>query len=266
MIVGVELVTRDRESFDWWWPQHLTEVLECVDRLCVRADPAKFDEIEKVLREADTVDDRRVELVPQFTEYGRWQEDAERDALLAWALEMGQDGNRAEWCVCFDADEVIEPGGGRALRRFLGSPAVDDRRVVGVYLTYSSHHRIGWVLPTVDTPTWRAFRLDEQARSYSYKSDEDGLHCGSVPWAHMANITVPDLRVVHYHALTCEEYMAERAFYDNTGEVTRNGGIDWLYRCDRFGDEHQAVPLADALLSRDERLARVAAGEVAFAC
>lgn len=263
--MGVELVTRDRESFDWWWPQHLTEVLECVDVLYVRADPACHDDIVRVLREADTVDQRRVLVHQQFTEYGRWQEDAERDALLAWALEMGSDGGEVEWCVCFDADEVLEPGGGRALRRFLSSPAVEGKRVVGVYLTYSSHHRIGWVLPTVDSPTWRAFRLDEQARSFRYRSDEDGLHCGSVPWPQLGCVTVPDLRVIHYHALTCEEYMGERAFYDNTGEVARNGGIDWLYRCDRFGDEHQAVPLADALLGRDERIARVSAGELVAA-
>lgn len=261
MIVGVELATRDRDSFDWWWPRHLTEVLECVDFLHVRADPACYDEILRVLYEADTVDHRRVLVRPQFTEYGRWQEDAERDALLAWALETG-----ADWCVCFDADEVIEPGGGRALRSFLGSPATVDQRVVGIYLTYSSHHRIGWVLPTVDSPTWRAFRLDEQAQTYSYRSDEDGLHCGSVPYPGFRNVTVPDLRVFHYHALTCEEYMAERAFYDNTAEVAKNGGIDWLYRCDRFGDEHQAVPRQDALLDAEARLARVSAGEVMAAC
>lgn len=259
MIVGVEMAKRDRPSFDRWWPQHLAEILELVDRLYLRIDNDTYDRVMPVLW--DVLRERRVSMgkvVPerQYSDLGRWQEDAERQAMLRWALAEG-----ADWAVCFDADEVIEPGGGRALRQLLESDAIAGDRLLRLTLTYSSHHRPGFVLPAGDVQPFRAFRLDDNARSWSYRSDEDGLHCGSVPHPLQPSVQLPELRVVHYHATTAAEYMAERAFYDNTGEVARHGGIDWLYRCDRFGDEHHAVPIADALAGAEQRLGRIAAGE-----
>lgn len=259
MIVGVEMATRDRDSFDWWWPLHLASVLEVVDRLYLRIDNTTYDAVMPVfwaVAKARGLTLGKVIVDRQYTEHGRWQEDAERQAMLDWAIAQS-----AEWVVCFDADEVIEPGGGRALRQLLQSPAVLEDRLLRLTLTYSSHHRPGHVLPAGDVQPFRAFRLDDYARGFSYRSDEDGLHCGSVPHPLNRAVQAPELRVVHYHATSCAEYMAERAFYDNTGEVNRHGGIDWLYRCDRFGDERQAVPLEQALAGAEQRLGRIAAGE-----
>jgi hypothetical protein len=74
-------------------------------------------------------------------------------------------------------------------------------------------------------------------------------------------VTVPDLRVIHYHATSCAEYMDERRFYSNTVEVDAHGGIDYLYRCDRFGDEAEAIPMEQELTGAEERLARVASAK-----
>jgi len=188
--------------------------------------------------------------------FGRFQEDHERQELLQWSHDQG-----AEWAVCFDADEVLEPGGGAALRSLLLHPSQRRTRLVRVILSYSSHHRLGYVLPRGGFKPWRAFRLDARTRKYRYQSDEDGLHCGSVPQPGVGSVTVPDLRVLHYHATTTEEYMEERRFYSNTTHVDDHGGIDWLYRCDRFGDEAEAVPLEQELSGAEERLARVAAAQ-----
>lgn len=257
-IVGVEMAIYDRLSFADWWPRHLASVLELVDELYLRIDPATFDQVEELLLEhqLDAVKQDRIVYQPQFDHYGRFQEDAERQELLAWAIATG-----ADWAVCFDADEVIEPGGGRGLRELLLSPAARQFRLVRVILSYSSHHRPGYVLPRGGFCPWRAFRLDQFDAGYRYQSDEDGLHCGSVPAPGIGAITVPDLRVLHHHATSCEEFMAERAFYSGTTHVEEWGGIDWLYRCDRFGDERLAVPLEQELAGAEERLARLAAGE-----
>lgn len=259
VIVGIEMATRDRASFDAWWPQHLAEVLDLVDRLYLRIDNATYDQVMPVLWQV--LKSQHVPLgkvIPerQHTEHGRWQEDAERQTMLDWAI--GQD---ADWAVCFDADEVIEPGGGRALRQLLEAPAMETERLLRLTLTYSSHHRPGFVLPAGDVQPFRAFRIDDYARTFRYRSDEDGLHCGSVPHPLNGAVRLPELLVVHYHATSCAEYMQERAFYDNTGEVARHGGIDWLYRCDRFGDERLAVPLGQLLAGAETRLGRIAAGE-----
>lgn len=265
LIVGVEMAIYDRPSFADWWPQHLASVLELVDQLYLRIDPATFDQVQALLHRelgdaAAIMDDAgqstRVVYEPQFDHFGRFQEDAERQALLSWATATG-----AQWAVCFDADEVLEPGGGTALRQMLLSEKARTFRLVRVVLSYASHHRPGHVLPRGGFCPWRAFRIDRFAGGYRYQSDEDGLHCGSVPAPGIGAVIVPDLRVIHYHATTCEEYMAERAFYSNTTHVEEWGGIDWLYRCDRFGDERMAVPLEQELAGAEERLARVAVGE-----
>lgn len=253
VIVGIEMVKRDRDSFDWWWPMHLAEIYELVDALYLRIDPgsraaveAIIDKIPDGLKRPTTIDD-------QFTEHGRFQEDAERQELLRWAFQQ-----RADWAVCFDADEVIEPGGGKAFRSMLTHRDAGTFRVVRLTLSYSSHHRPGYVLPRGLIQPFRAFRLDRHSRRYRYRSDADGLHCGSVPAPGVGAVLLPELRVIHYHATSCAEYMAERAFYDNTVEVDKHGGIDWLYRCDRFGDESQAVTLEQELAGAAERLERVA--------
>lgn len=252
MIVGVELVRRDRESFDEWWPRHLDELDHLVDAIYLRVDPATSDEVARILTAHPIWPKASVSM--QDTErFGRFQEDHERQQLLAWATEQ-----RAKWVTCFDADEVLEPGGGAALRSLLLHHRMGRHRLVRVILSYSSHHRPGWVLPRGAFKPWRAFRLDDRTRHYRYQSDRDGLHCGSVPHPGVGSVTVPDLRVLHYHATTCAEYMDERRFYSNTIEVDRNGGIDWLYRCDRFGAEEDAVPLEQELTGAHRRLTRVA--------
>lgn len=261
-VVGVELVRRDRDSFDEWWPQHLAELVQLVDHLYLRVDPESMEAINALLGKhqeqlyAPSGDDATLTIHEQDTErFSRFQEDHERQQLLAWAHEQ-----KAQWVVCFDADEVLEPGGGAAMRALLFHPTQRRSRLVRVILSYSSHHRPGWVLPRGGFKPWRAFRLDARTRRYRYQSDADGLHCGSVPQPGVGSVTVPDLRVIHYHATTCAEYMDERRFYSNTVEVDNHGGIDHLYRCDRFGDEAAAVPLEQELSGADERLARVASG------
>lgn len=270
-VVGIEMAIRDRESFDSWWPTHLAEVLELVDRLYLRVDNSTYDQVMRVLerftaeRDEEIRRGAREERWPadmitvdrQFTAYGRFQEDAEREALRDWAVETG-----APWAVCFDADEIIEPGGGRALRALLTeSTWAQTFRLVRVVLSYTSHHRPGYVLPRGGFMPWRAFRLDRMAAEYRWQADRDGLHCGSVPFPGIGSVTVPDLRVIHAHATSCAEYMAERAFYAGTSHVEAWGGIDHLYACGRFGDERMAVPVEQELAGAAERLARVAAGE-----
>lgn len=257
-IVGIEMAIHDRPSFDDWWPRHLASIYDLVDELYLRIDPGSFRHVLQTFTRAfPGGPPKPTHLDEQSSDFGRFQEDHERQQLLAWALETG-----ADWAVCFDADEVLEPGGGQAFRRLLlESPWANTFRLVRVVLSYASHHRPGYVLPRGGFCPWRAFRLDQFARAYEYESDEDGLHCGSVPYPGVAAVTVPDLRVVHYHAVSPAEYMAERAFYAGTAHVEEWGGIDFLYRCDRFGDERLAVPLEQELAGAEERLARVAAGE-----
>lgn len=258
-MLGVELVRRDRDSFNTWWPQHLRELAHLVDSLYLRVDPGSWETISALLEETDgTTAPKVIRLDRQDTErFGRFQEDYERQQLLAWAHAQP----KAQWVACFDADEVLEPGGGAALRSLLLHPSQRRTRLIRVILSYSSHHRPGYVLPRGGFKPWRAFRLDNRTRRYRYVSDEDGLHCGSVPQPGVGSVTVPDLRVIHYHATTCAEYMDERRFYADTAEVHNHGGIDWLYRCDRFGDESEAIPLEQELSGADERLARVASGK-----
>lgn len=271
-IVGIEMAIYDRPSFEEWWPRHLAEVLQLVDRLYLRVDNETYDDVLRVATQVcggfnssrdtrhgrlEVSVDGRIEVARQFTEYGRFQEDAEREALRDWAVETG-----AGWAVCFDADEVLEPGGGLALRQLLlESPSSNTFRLVRLILSYSSHHRAGYLLPRGQIMPWRAFRLDRFAHAYRWQADHDGLHCGSVPYPGVGSVTVPDLRVIHYHATSAAEYMAERAFYSNTVHVDAWGGIDHLYRCDRFGDERLAVPIEQELVGSEERLARIAAGE-----
>ena len=246
MIVGTLLAKWDRPSFDEWFPQNLAEQFEMVDYLHVRVDRETADRV-----------------VPHFEPYGDWlswelqnegprfQEDDERQALLQWAIDSG-----AEWVYCSDADEVLEPGSGKHLRDFVLRNKA-KKRTYRLWLSYSSHHRKGFILPRC-VCAWRFFKLDNYAKTFRFQADEDGLHCGTVPHPHVGDATIKPVHLIHYHATSCAEYMAERAFYDNTGEVERNGGIDFLYRCERFGNEADAYPESDLERDREERYARLA--------
>lgn len=227
MIVGIEMAVCDRPSFHEWYPKHLEGVLKLVDHLHVRVGddgPIPY------------LDHPRISWERQHPKRGRFfDEAAERQALLSWAL-----GSGASWAVCFDADEVIYSGW-ETLRSYMEQP---DSMLWGVHLNYASHHRPGYVLPRAGINPWRGFRLDETCKNFRYQGDADGLHCGSVvPHAHGQQDFLTHGFVVHYHATSPEEYMAERAFYSDTTEVDKHGGIDYLYRCDRFGSEHEARPL-----------------------
>lgn len=244
MIVGLGLVKRDRDSFDWWFPQHLTQIMALVDHHYIRIDddPSGITPFLKPYGD-------RITWEPQ-ADTARFQEDLERNALLDYALQTD-----AEWAFCFDADEVLEDEGAQTVREWLHTdpPAA----CLSFQLHYCSHHRPGYILP-VGGKAWRGFRLDDQARSYRYQADEDGLHCGTVPAYDRPEYRgLRNPKVIHYHATSCEEYMAERAFYDGTAEVRKHGGIDLLYACERFGNESDAFPLKDLAKDREDRFSRI---------
>jgi hypothetical protein len=231
-VVGIEMAVCDRPSFHEWYPWHLESVLKLVDHLHVRVG----DPVDEVVQHLP----KEVTWERQKPKPGRFFDEAfERQELLSYALDSG-----AEWAVCFDADEVIYSGW-ETIRTYMNSP---DAMIWGVHLNYASHHRHGYVLPRAGINPWRGFRLDETCKNFRYQGDADGLHCGSVvPHARGQQDFLTHGFVVHYHATTPQEYMAERAFYADTTEVEKHGGIDFLYRCDRFGSELQARPLADWL-------------------
>lgn len=253
------LVRFDRESFHDWYPRHLVEVMELVDHLYIRIG----DDPNPVLLYLEPYEDR-VSWEPQFTHYGRFQEDAERNALLDYALQTG-----ADWCVVLDSDEVLEETGGKVLRQWMLADTTTP--CFSLRLHYSSHHRPGYILPSV-SGAYRAFRLDDVAKSYRYKADEDGLHCGTVPGYNRTEyMGMTEPRLIHYHATSPEEWLQEREFYDDTAEVRKHGGIDWLYPlcgegppwgCDfnpRFGKESEAFPLGDLAKDREQRFASLMA-------
>lgn len=246
-VVGLGLVNYDRDSFQWWYPLHLQGIMALVDHLYLRIDndPAPVTPFLEPYGD-------RITWEPQ-ADTPRFQEDLERNALLDFALATD-----AGWAFCFDADEVLEDGGGAVLRRWVNTDP--DAGCISLKLHYSSHHRPGYILP-VGGKAWRGFRLDAHAKVYRYQADEDGLHCGTVPaYDRPSYKGLRDPKVIHYHATSCEEYMAERAFYDDTAEVRKHGGIDFLYRCDRFGDERQAFPIEELAKDRDQRFARIPQG------
>lgn len=258
-IVGTGLVNYDRPSFDWWYPKHLAELMQLVDHLYVRID----DDPAPVLPHLEPYEDRITWELQ--TDTPRFQEDLERNALLDWALDTG-----AEWCITLDTDEVIEDGGGAVLRQWLESDP--ECGCFSLQLHYSSHHRPGYILP-VGGKAWRGYRLDDKARAYRYQADEDGLHCGTVPaYDRPSYRGLKNPKIIHYHATTPEEWLAEREFYDNTAEVRNHGGIDVLYPlcgdgppwgCDdypRFGKESDGFPIEDLGKDRADRFARITRG------
>lgn len=186
-------------------------------------------------------------------------EDKERQAILDWGYSTG-----AEWMFCFDCDEVLEEGAAEALREFvLAGPPY---RLIMFPLTYSSHHREGYVLDRDETAVsaGRGFRLDPEMANFRYQADEDGLHCGTLPGQDRQTTAIlKEIVTVHYHATTPEEWMLKREFYDDTAEVRKHGGIEVLYppcgeppySCDRFGKESNARPYEDVIANQEKRFA-----------
>ena len=123
-----------------------------------------------------------------------WEEAQERQALLSWALDQD-----ADWCASFDADEQIEDGGAEVLREFL-TKSPGGIRAYRLWLTYTSHHRLGYLLPSKYVAPWRLFKLDNLARSFRFEADVDGRHCGTVPFPHENGATLKGVYVIHHHA------------------------------------------------------------------
>lgn len=257
MIVGGLMVRADRPSFEWVFPLHLQRLLPLVDQLYVRVDlPGK----ERVI---PFLDDPKITWEYQNEKpTHHHHEEMERQALLDYAFTTD-----AKWMVVLDADEVLEEGAAEALRDYLQSdPAPDGFRLP---LTYSSHHRDGYVLDRDETGVNanRIFRLNESMRDYRYRSDGDGLHCGSIPELDARAIVLKGIVTVHYHATTPEEWAMKRQFYAGTYEVKRfwdnaeYGAYpecgEYPYHCDRFGKERNAVPLESVLVNREQRFANL---------
>lgn len=253
------MVRRDRPSFPTYFKLHLQRLLPLVDHLYVRIDKTGED-------------------VTQFLEpYGdkihwEWQHDhphnnhlehLERQAILDWGLSTNSD-----WMFCFDSDEVLEEGAAEQIREFLEAGAHRKYRILMFPLTYCSHHRHDThVLDRDETSvsSGRGFVLrDRDIREFKYVGDSDGLHCGTLPGQERRSAAIlKEIVTFHHHACTPEEWEFKRAFYDDTEEVRKHGGIDVLYPhcgeppydCVRFGAEKNAVPIEDALANKEERFA-----------
>lgn len=256
-VVGTLMVRADRPSFDWVFPLHLERTLPLLDEMYVRVDPLVG--AERVIAHLDHPKihwDYQYEH-PKHTH----MEDKERQQMLNWALSTG-----AKWCFSFDSDEVLEDGAAEQLREFVDAdPAY---RILLFPLTYSSHHREGYVLDWVETSVsvGRGYRLDDpEIRNFTYVGDKDGLHCGTLPSEDKRAAVMKEIKTIHYHATTPEEWAFKRSFYEDTWHVGRYGGIEKLYplcgeppySCDRFGKESNAIPIEDALINREERFAKL---------
>ena len=258
-VVGTLMVRNDRPSFEWYFPLHLERLMPLLDHLYVRIDRTGGDVVSYLEPYGD-----KVHWDFQFDHpKHNHLEDKERQALLDWALSTG-----AKWCFSFDSDEVLEPGAAEALRAFVeANPAY---RILMFPLTYSSHHREGYVLDWAETSVsaGRGYRLDDpEIVHFTYVGDKDGLHCGTLPSQDKRAAVMKEIVTFHYHATTPEEWAFKRSFYDNTEEVRKHGGIDALYplcgeypySCDRFGKEANAVPMESRLVDAPERFERLMA-------
>lgn len=255
--VGGLMVRRDRPSFDFYFPLHLERLMPLVDHLYVRIDRSGGEVASFLEPYGDKI-------------HWDWQydhphnnhlEDKERQAILDWGLTTG-----AEWMHCFDSDEVLEEGAAEQLRTFIeGRPKY---RILLYLLNYSSHHRPGYLLDRNEAgfSAARSFRLsDPELRTWKYKGDEDGLHCGTLPGERRDSAAIlKELYVVHYHALTPEEWAMKREFYGGTAEVRKHFADDYgaypdcgdpPYHCDRFGKESNARPYDEVVTNREERFA-----------
>lgn len=251
-VVGGLMVRRDRPSFVSWFPDHLKNLMPLLDHLYVRIDKTGKDVTEFLEPYRD-----KVTWEYQFDHPGdNYQEDRERQAILDWMLGTG-----AKWGFAFDADEVLEEGAAEALRAFLD--ADPHYRILSFPLNYSSHHRVDYVLDRSEpdegngVTVGRGFRLDDpEIRQWRYKADKDGLHCGTLPGQERKSTAIlKEIVTVHYHACSPLEWQQKRDFYDNTEEVRKHGGIEWLYRCDRFGKEEHARPYSEIVANKEERFA-----------
>ena len=256
--VGGLMVRRDRPSFERFFPLHLERTMPLLDHLYVRIDKTGDDVVSFLEPYGDKI-------------HWEWQhdhphdnhlEDQERQAILDWGLSTG-----AEWMHCFDSDEVLEEGAAEVLRTFIeGDPKY---RILKYPLSYSSHHREGYLLDRdeTDVSAARSFRLsDPELRDWRYKGDEDGLHCGTLPGEHKRSAAVMrELYTVHYHAVTPEEWAMKRQFYSGTAEVLKHfpdGDLGAYpdcgeppYHCDRFGKEANARPYDEIVTNKKKRFA-----------
>lgn len=254
LVVGGLMVRRDRPSFETFFPLHLERLMPLLDHLYVRIDRSGDDVVQFLEPYGDKV-------------HWEWQhdhpndnhlEDQERQAILDWALSTG-----ADWCFAFDSDEVLEEGAATVIREFIEQNP--PFKILRFPLSYSSHHREGYVLDRKEpdngtgvTPA-RGFRLTEEMHDFRYVGDADGLHCGTMPSQESKTeaASLNEIFTIHYHACSPEEYRQKRDFYDNTEEVRKHGGIDYLYRCDRFGKEENAKPYDEVVVDAPARFARL---------
>lgn len=255
MIFGGLMVRADRPSFEWVFPLHLDRLLPLVDMLYVRVDRPGKERVIQFLKDPKIIWEYQNEKPTHHH-----HEEIERQALLDFAFTTD-----AKWMVVLDSDEVLEEGAAEILREFLLSDP--DYNGFRLPLTYSSHHRAGYVLERDETSVSadRIFRLDEHMKDYRYHSDGDGLHCGSIPDVGKRVAVLKELMTIHYHATTPEEWAMKREFYANTVEVKRffknaeYGAYPECgeppYACGRFGKEENAVPLESVLGNREQRFA-----------
>lgn len=250
-VVGGLMVRNDRPSFSTFFPLHLERLMPLVDHLYVRIDKSGDDVVSFLEPYGD-----RIHWEWQYDHpAGNHLEHLERQAILDWGLSTD-----AEWMTAFDSDEVLEEGAAEALRRFID--ADPPYRVLMFPLTYCSHHREGYLLDRNEPDNGqgvvagRAFRLSApEIQGFKYVGDADGLHCGTLPFHERRCAKLKEIITVHYHACSPEEWQHKRDFYDNTEEVRKHGGIDYLYRCDRFGKEENARPYDEVVVNAEERFA-----------
>lgn len=255
MILGGLMVRADRPSFEWVFPLWLERTLPLVDVLYARVDHPGKERVIPFLNHPKIVWEMQNEKPTHHH-----HEEMERQAILDKGFEMG-----AEWMAVFDSDEVLEEGAAEALRAFIhANPPYNGLRTP---LTYVSHHRLGYVLNRDETSVSvdRIFRLDETMRGYRYRSDGDGLHCGSIPEVGKKIAVLKEIQTFHYHACSPEEWAMKREFYAGTVEVKRFWkNAEWgaypecgepPYKCDRFGKEENAVPMEEVLKDREKRFA-----------
>lgn len=255
MIVGTLMVRRDRPSFERYFPLYLERLMPLLDHLYVRIDQSGDDVVSFLEPYGD-----KIHWEWQFPHPGdNYLEDKERQALLDWALSTG-----ADWCFCFDSDEVLEEGAAQAIRAFIEQDP--PNHVLMFPLSYCSHHRChqGYVLDRNEpdegngVTAGRGFRLTEEMANFRYVADEDGLHCGTLPGQDRKTATaLTEIFTIHHHACTPAEYQQKRDFYDNTEEVRKHGGIEWLYRDDRFGKEENAKLYDEVVANAEERFAKL---------